>query len=114
MGKIPSLDEINAGVTPVEYNVVIAPEVLEDKIGSILLVAKTKETEDAASMRGRLIAVSPLAFNYDQWPDENMKPKVGDVVLFAKYAGVLTKGIDEKEVRVMKDRDVMAILKDEQ
>lgn len=111
MGKIPALEDCKPGIAPVEYNVLIAPEEVEEKTsGGIILVANTKEQEQTASMRGRLLAASPLAFNYDEWPADARKPQVGDVVLFAKYGGVLIKGADDREYRVLKDRDIMAVL----
>lgn len=111
MGKIPSLSECNPGGYPVEFNVVIAPEEVEEvtKAG-IIIPGMAKEKEDAASMRGRLISASPLAFNYDTWPDGSRKPQPGDVVLFAKYAGVLFKGADEREYRACKDKDLIMVL----
>ena len=111
MGHIPSLEDCKPGISPVEYNVVVIPEEVEEKTsGGIILVANTKEQEQTASMRGRLVDASPLAFNYDEWPQFARKPQVGDAVMFAKYAGVLIKGADEKEYRVLKDKDIMAVL----
>lgn len=111
MGKIPDLVDCKPGIDPVEYNVLIAPETVEERTaGGIIRVESAKEQEQTASMRGRLLAVSPLAFNYDEWPAHARKPQIGDAVLFAKYAGVLIKGADDREYRVLKDKDVMAVL----
>lgn len=110
MAKIPELSELNPGIKPTEYNVLIAPEDTEEKVGSIILPASTKEANDIATMRGRLVAVSPHAFSYaSEWPEGSM-PQVGDAILYAKYAGTLVNGADGKEYRLCKDKDVAGIL----
>ena len=80
--------------------------------GGILLPENVAEREKLGSMFGRLVAASPLAFNYDAWPAEARKPAVGDAVIFAKYAGVLVKGSDGREYRLCKDRDVAAVIEE--
>jgi hypothetical protein len=75
---IPALTDCDPGFRPSEYNVVVIPEATEEVTkGGIILSTSTKEKEDMASVRGRLVAASPLAFSYsDDWP-EGTKPKVG-------------------------------------
>lgn len=112
MGKIPNLEDCKPGFDPVEYNVIVYPEVLETKTaGGVFLPPSAKETQELAGQRGRLVAASPLAFNYDSWPDDARKPQAGDVVLFAKYAGALVKDDAGVEFRVIKDKDVIAVLR---
>lgn len=107
---IPDLNDCNPGFSPFEYNVVIAPEVIEEKTkGGIILAASTKDQEAMATMRGRLVSVSPAAFDYAAWPEGARLPHPGDEVIFAKYAGVLLKGDDGREYRLCKDRDIAAI-----
>jgi len=111
MAKLPNLTDLAPGIRPTEYNVLIAAEVTEEKtVGGIFLPTAAKEANDISTMRGVLVAVSPLAFNYtDRWGDGEM-PKPGDAVLFAKYAGTLVKGTDGNEYRLCKDKDIAAIL----
>ncbi len=115
MGSIPDLKTCEPGFEPVEYNVIIAPEVMERKIGALYIPESAKEKVDAAAMRGLLVAVSPLAFNFDHWPEGSRKPQVGDTVLFAKYAGTVFDGKDNgpdgkpREYRACKDKDIIAI-----
>lgn len=107
---LPTLDECKPGLEPSEYNVLIAPEDAEQKTkGGIILIDSTKEANGMASMRGRLISVSPLAFTYEADWKGARQPQVNDVVLFAKYAGVLVEGADKREYRVCKDKDIMGI-----
>lgn len=111
MAKIPELNECDAGIAPMEYNVLVAPEDTEEITkGGIILTQSAKETNDLAAQRGRLIAASPLAFSYAEWPEDARKPGVGDAVVFAKYAGTLFKGRDGKEYRIVKDKDVVAVV----
>lgn len=107
---IPELSELNPGMIPVEYNVIIFPEPIEEKIGNIYRPNVTKDSDEAAQTRGRLVAISPLAFNYDNWPDDARKPIAGDIVWYGKYAGVLVTGKDGREYRICKDKDVGAIV----
>lgn len=111
MGKIPELSECKPGIDPVEYNVLIAPEDTEEVTkGGIILTNTLKETNDLAAQKGRLVAVSPLAFGYSDWPEGSRIPQAGDAVVFAKYAGTLIEGADGREYRLTKDKDIAAIL----
>lgn len=111
MGTVPSLTECDAGLQPVEFNVLIAPEVIEEKTkGGIILTDAVKETDRNAATRGRLIAVSPCAFDYAEWPEGTRKPQPGDEVWYGKYAGTLIQGRDGKDYRILKDRDIGAIV----
>jgi len=111
MGKIPELSECNPGIEPMEYNVLIAPESAETVTkGGIIIPEKAAETNGLANQRGRLVAMSPHAFSYAEWPDGARKPRLGDAVIFAKYAGALLDGADCKEYRVIKDKDLIAII----
>lgn len=108
---IPSLTDCDVGLYPVEFNVIIAPEQIEEKTaGGLYLPDQVKETDRNAATRGRLVAVSPLAFDYAEWPEGSRKPQAGDEVWFGKYAGTLLKGRDGRDYRILKDRDVAAVI----
>lgn len=93
----------------------VLPKATEEKSkGGILLPDESKERNQFAQMEGTLIAVSPLAFTYadeSEW-GKAAKPKAGDTVLYAKYAGAVVKGRDGVEYRIVNDKDVAAILED--
>lgn len=101
-----------SGIYPTEYKILIAPKAVGEKIGSIIIPDSTKERDQFAQMEGVIVAVSPLAFTYE--PKESWNgsgpPKVGDRVLFAKYAGATVKGRDGKEYRIVNDKDLAAVL----
>jgi co-chaperonin GroES (HSP10) len=114
MGTIPQLEDCNPGLRPVEYNVIIAPEVVETVTkGGIIIADITKDADQLAQVRGLLVDVSPLAFNFDTWPDSaaEMRPKAGDHVLFAKYAaGIEFKGDDGRTYKLVSDKSIAAVI----
>ena len=100
-----------SGINPTEFKVLIAPVEVTDKIGSIFIPDEHKDRAQFAQMEGTLVALAPLAFTYDKWEGcEDQKPKPGDKVLFAKFAGFAHKGKDGKTYRVVSDKDVSAVL----
>ncbi len=99
-----------SGIQPTEYKVLIRPIEVEEKTkGGIILPGETKDKEQFAQQEGILVAVSPVAFNFEAFPD-GTKPKPGDRVLYAKYAGFTRKGKDGVDYKVVNDKDVAAIL----
>jgi chaperonin GroES len=113
MGTIPALSDCNPGFDPVEYNVLIAPETVAEKTaGGLFLPDAVKETDELAAVRGLLVAVSPLAFNFDEWPSDGPpRPKAGDHVIYARYGGIVLKGDDGRDYRLLKDKDVGAVIR---
>lgn len=101
-----------SGITPTEFKVLIDPTPIEDRIGSILLPDMTKESEKFAQTKGKIVARSPHAFSYanpEEWAAVGAeKPKPGDIVIYAKYAGVRVKGKDGKEYLIVNDKDICA------
>jgi hypothetical protein len=110
--EVPKLEDCDVGIDEVvEYNLLIAPAVMPDKIGRIHIADETRETLGLARQVGRIIKQSEIAFNYDVWPAGGKgPPKPGDLVWFARYAGGLITGRDGKEYRLIKDKDVAAII----
>lgn len=96
------------GIVPIEFNVLIEPKAIEERTkGGILLAATTLEKEQAAAVEGTVISVSPLAFNYDE---NAPKAQPGDFVVIAKYSGVTLKGRDGRDYRLVKDKDILAVV----
>lgn len=114
---VPQLAECRPGIAPTEYNVVIAPARAAATVGKAGLLIAPDEVRESAGMAmqvGRIISMSPIAFNYDKWPSEKDKPKVGQLVWFARYAGALFEGIDGQEYRIVKDKDIGATIIEDQ
>jgi co-chaperonin GroES (HSP10) len=105
------------GINPTEYKVLIAPKPIEEKRGSIILPGSAVESEKYASVEGTIIATSPLAFTYaeqHEWDAVGaIKPKAGDRVIYAKYAGVRVKSPkDGQEYLLINDKDLVATVED--
>lgn len=100
-----------SGITPVEFNVLVKQdEVQERTAGGLYLSGDTLDREKHAQTRGVIVAVSPLAFNEDVWPQSQPKPEAGQKVAFAKHAGTFIDGLDGEQYRVIKDKDVVALI----
>ena len=111
--EIPRTEACYPGFEPREYNVIIAPGKPSKFVGKSKLIMIADETQDQLAMAvqvGRIVDVSPLAFNYAKWPEDKNPPQVGDVVLFAKYAGGVFQGADGREYRLVKDKDITGII----
>ncbi len=113
MGRIPTLNECKPGlVRTLEFNVLVAPEEIEERTkGGIILPENAKEVQQIAAVRGRIIQYSRFSGSAI-WPDDEERPKPGDVVYYAKYAGTILLGADGREYRAMKDKDLIAIIEE--
>ena len=101
-----------SGISPTEYKVLVKPEKIEEVRRGVYVPETVREKEQAAAQKGIIIDISPLAFTYEQWPVGAYAPKVGDTVAFARYAGMLIKGNDGEDYRILNDKDVCAIYKE--
>lgn len=109
---VPQIAECKPGLRPVEYNLIIATAVMPEKKGSIYLPDEARDSLGMAMQVGRIIAASPLAFGYERWPDETQIPKPGDLVWFARYAGGEFEGVDARRYRIVKDKDIGAVIEE--
>lgn len=102
------------GIIPTEYKVLIRPKEVAEKIGSIIIPDMTKDSEKYATVEGTIVDISHLAFTYateTEW--DGHKPKAGQHVIFAKYAGVRIKGPkDGQEYLLINDKDIVATIED--
>lgn len=114
-GKVVKIeDRVKTAVAPhpcrmnmIEYNVLVKPVEIETKTaGGIIRVESTIEREKYAATEGEVIAISPLAFGYDRWPEGYRPPVVGEYVVFAKFTGMRIKGRDGVEYIIVKDKDI--------
>jgi chaperonin GroES len=91
-------------IKPLADRVVIAPlEAAEEKVGSIYIPDTAKEKPQ----EGQIVAVGP-----GRMEDGKIVPmsvKVGDRVLFGKYAGTEIKK-DGKEYLIVRESDILAII----
>jgi chaperonin GroES len=116
-GKVTPLPRMifnKTGIEPTQFQVLIRPRKDSGEIelkGGFKLYKpdETRERDEHASMEGEMIDLSPLAFTYEEWPATARKPRPGDTVIFARYAGITVKGNDGADYRLMNDKDIVAI-----
>jgi len=112
-----------SGIKPLLDRVLVRPDEIEEKTESgIVIPDKVKEHHQMAQATGTLVAMGQDAFvtsrvevlnadnsireiRIERWTGT---PKVGDRVMFAKYGGLTTQGIDGVEYRLLNDRDITA------
>lgn len=101
--------ENTSGLTPIEFKILVLPDLIADKIGSLYIPDQKKERDQFAQFKGTLIATGGRAFEDCGEPS----PQVGDRIYFARYAGKPVDGADGKSYRLINDRDVSAVVTDE-
>ncbi|WP_386681848.1 hypothetical protein [Loktanella sp. R86503] len=100
-----------SGLTPLEYNVLLEPdEIATTTKGGLHLAPITTEHDKHRSQRGTIVALSPFAFNDDIYPADMPKPQPGQRVAIALHAGAFVTGEDGKEYRMVKDKDITALI----
>ncbi|MBR4573257.1 MAG: co-chaperone GroES [Prevotella sp.] len=87
-------------IQPLADRVLIKPAAAEEKIGGIIIPDTAKEKP----LKGEIIATG------NGTKDEEMVLKVGDQVLYGKYAGQELE-FDGEKYMVMRQSDVIAIIK---
>lgn len=99
-----------SGIDPVEYNIVVRMDAVEEKTASGLYIPQTKTERDKLSAdEGTIVAVSPLAFTYADWPEGSRIPQVGDRILMAQFDGRIWERGDTT-FRLIKDKSVIAVI----
>ena len=87
-------------IKPLADRVVIEPAEAETKTSSGIIIPDTAKEKP---QRGTIVAAGPGK------KDEPITVKLGDVVLYGKYAGTEIT-IDGKDYLIMKESDVLAII----
>lgn len=103
----------NSGINPTEYNVLVAPHVVEEVTkGGIILSQDILSLDQNAQTQGVLVALSPMAFINPDWPEGARLPQVGDIVSYARYAGASSKikGKDDVDYIIIKDKEITAVI----
>lgn len=87
-------------IKPIADRVLIEPLAAEQKTASGIIIPDTAKEKP---QRGKVIAVGKGK------KDETMELKVGDEVLYGKYAGTEIN-IDNKDYLMMRQEDVLAVI----
>lgn len=91
---------MSVNVKPLADRVLVEPMPAENKTASGIIIPDTAKEKP---MRGTVVAAGPGK------PEEPVTVKVGDVVLYGKYAGTeLT--VDGKDYLIMRESDIFAII----
>lgn len=98
-----------SGLRPMEFNVVVRMDPVENKIGNIIIPESKKDRDELATDEGTLVALSPHAFTYADWPEGAEQPCPGDRVMFAQYSGRIWERGGVK-YRILKDKDIVAVI----
>ena len=97
-----------SGIQPLEFNVLIRPRAPEKKTaGGLLIPDDVADRNYHASERGEVIALSVEAFK-----EIGGRPEVGQTVAIVRYSGTKITGRDGEEYRIVKDKDVLAIVEE--
>jgi chaperonin GroES len=105
------VSDINdTGISPVEFKVLVRVVETEEKTkGGIYIPQDTKERNDMAGTDAVLLAVGGNAFTNPDWI--GVIPKPGDKVKVAKYAGLMMKDTNGRDMlRLCNDKDISAVL----
>lgn len=87
-------------IKPLADRVVIEPKEAETKTASGIYIPDTAKEKP---QQGTVVAVGPGK------KEEPMEVKVGDVVLYGKYAGTEVS-VEDKKYLIVKQSDILAIL----
>jgi chaperonin GroES len=87
-------------ITPLADRVVVEPAPAEEKTASGLFIPDTAKEKP---VKGKVVAVGPGK------KDEPTTVKVGDSVLYGKYAGTEIS-IDGKDYLIMRESDLYAVI----
>ena len=94
-----------SGICPVGYRVLVKPEPIEEKTAGGIIIAQTDPYKQA-QCAGTIVAIGEACWR------ESPKPwaKVGDRVLFARYGGLIRKGLDGEEYRILNDEQITCVI----
>ena len=103
--------EKNKLPVPTGWRILVLPFKGKKKTkGGILYSDEQIERQQLATVCGNVLAVGPQAYTGEKYP-EGPWCKVGDWVIFARYAGSRFK-IEGGEVRLLNDDEIIATVKD--
>ena len=96
-------------IKPCSYHVLVRPDNVAERAGTIILPTATREREQLAQVFGTIVAIGPTAWqgfdNGEKWAD------VGDRVAYSKYGGYLLEDPETKEhFRLLLDKDIVAVV----
>ena len=96
---------------PTGWRILVLPFKMKDKTkGGIVLADSTLEKQQVASQCGLILAMGPQCYQDKERYPEGPWCKVGEWVMFARYAGSRIK-IEGGEIRLLNDDEILATIK---
>ena len=96
---------------PTGWRLIVLPFKMDERTkGGIIMNESTLEKQQVASQCGNVLAMGPDAYGDEKRFPDGPWCKVGDWVMFARYAGSRIK-IEGGEVRLLNDDEVLATIK---
>jgi chaperonin GroES len=103
----------NSGIKPLDMRVLVLPDPAEEVTkGGIIIIPDAVEKEKYATVKATLVAVGVNAWAEARAHAGFVAPHPGMRVMIAKYGGVMVKGHDGADYRIMNDEDITAILEE--
>ena len=99
------MPQTSTKIRPLSDRIVVTAKEIETKTAGGIYIPDTADKDKP--MRGTVVAIGN-----GKYVDGKMQPlqvKVGDEILFGKYAGTIIK-LNEKELLVMREEDVMGVI----
>ena len=97
---------------PTGWRLLVLPFKMNEKTkGGVLLGQETLERQQVGSQCGNVLAMGPDCYNDKDRFKEGPWCKVGDWIIFARYAGSRIE-IEGGEVRLLNDDEVLATVQD--
>jgi len=87
-------------IKPLADRVLIEPQAAEEKTASGIIIPDSAKEKP---QKGKVVAAGPGT------KDEKIEVKVGDMVLYGKYAGT-ELSVDGKDYIIMRQSDILAIV----
>lgn len=107
--SMPEREQVpkNWGFSPSGHRIVVLPILVKRMSpGGIAIPDQLAEREDMAQVEAEVMEVGPTC-----WKDQPSEPwcRPGDLVLIAKYGGLVRKGPDGRSYRVINDLDIVGV-----
>ena len=93
---------------PLSDRIVVKPIEREARTASGIILPESAREKP---QEGEVLAVGPGARN-DKGEHMPLDIKVGDIVLYAKYAGTEVK-LDEEKLLILRESDILAVIEEE-
>lgn len=101
--------ENKSGFTPRGCRVLVLMEKVEEVTQSgIVLARETQQKEQNSETRGVMVEAGCAAWVGDEFP-EGEWAQPGEKVLLGRFAGVKYIGKDDKEYRIVNDKDILGV-----